>query len=899
MATADPRIFDSTTFDASLRSADHSSPVQSLALFRATLRDGRAVLRAQYQAGVTVDALLKRHSGLVDELLTRAWTLHQHLLDPQINIALAAVGGYGRGELYPHSDVDLLLLLERESHDAVRIFAAAFLQFLWDIGLEVGHSTRSLKDCVAESKKDITVATNLMEARLLLGSPTLFATMQTKTGPAKLWPSRKFFVAKFAEQRARHARFDDTAYKLEPNIKEGPGGLRDIQMIVWVTQRHFGFTHLHDLVELDFLTEKEYRVLERGRRLLAQLRCGLHYLAERREDRLLFDYQRALAAHMGFRDKSGIRAVEMFMKRYYRSVKELALLNEILLQHFQEVILQNGKAKVRPLSRRFQARGDFLEVTRRNVFERAPFALLELFLVMQQHPELKGVRAATIRLVRENLHRIDTKFRNDLACRSLFMEMLRQPRGITHEFRRMNAYGILGAYLPVFGRVVGQMQHDLFHVYTVDEHTLFVVRNLRRFTVPEFRHEFPFASELIQRVIKPERLYLAALFHDIAKGRGGDHAELGEHDVITFCRRHALSDYDTRFIAWLVRQHLLMSHVAQREDIDDPEVVLRFAKRVGDTERLDHLYLLTVADMRATSPSVWNMWKDRLLTQLHTATTRALARGLAAPMDVEARIADLRAQALPLLAKNGVAQERAEQHWSRLEPEYFLRHDANAIAWHTEQITGTAASELPLVATRYRPEAGGTEILVYTPDRDDLFAVLTGGFDRLNLTIMGARIHTTRFGFALDTFVVLDHDMQPVNNARALKQLAQAMREQLLAPQPGRDFLKSVMPRALKHFPIATRVSFSDSHNRTQTIMEVTAQDRPGLLHQVALALQHCEVQLVTAKIATYGERAEDIFFLTGRDSRALTDTAQVDCLKREILARLGDNSSPSQQLEF
>lgn len=899
MATADSKIFDSTTFDAALHSGDHSSPVQSLALFRATLRDGRTVLRAQYQAGVNVDVLLKRHSGLVDELLTRAWALHQHLLDPQINIALAAVGGYGRGELYPHSDVDLLLLLERESHDAVRIFAAAFLQFLWDIGLEVGHSTRSLKDCVAESKKDITVATNLMEARLLLGSPTLFATMQTKTGPAKLWPSRKFFVAKFAEQRARHARFDDTAYKLEPNIKEGPGGLRDIQMIAWVTQRHFGFTHLHDLVELDFLTEKEYRALERGRRLLAQLRCGLHYLAERREDRLLFDYQRALAAHMGFRDKSGIRAVELFMKRYYRSVKELALLNEILLQHFQEVILQDGKAKVRPLNRRFQARGDFLEVTRRNVFERAPFALLEMFLVLQQHPELKGVRAATIRLVRENLYRIDTKFRNDLACRSLFMEMLRQPRGITHEMRRMNAYGILGAYLPVFGRVVGQMQHDLFHVYTVDEHTLFVIRNLRRFTVPEYRHEFPFASELIQQVIKPERLYLAALFHDIAKGRGGDHAELGEHDVIAFCRRHALSDYDTRFIAWLVRQHLLMSNVAQREDIDDPDVVLRFAQQVGDTERLDHLYLLTVADMRATSPSVWNMWKDRLLTHLHTATTRALSRGLAVPMDVEARIADLRAQALPLLVKNGIAKQRAEQHWSRLEPEYFLRHDANAIAWHTELIVGTADSELPLVATRYRPEAGGTEFMVYTPDRDDLFAVLTGGFDRLNLSIMGARIHTTRFGFALDTFVVLDHVMQPVSNARALKQLAQAMCEQLLVPQPGRDFLKSVMPRALKHFPIATRVGLSDSRNRTQTIMEVTAQDRPGLLHQVALALQHCGAQLVTAKIATYGERAEDIFFLTGRDSRALTDTAQVDCLKREILARLGDNSSPSQQLEF
>jgi [protein-PII] uridylyltransferase len=890
MAPSDPGIFDATAFDAALRGSSNVSPTQSLALFRTTLRDGRAALRVLYQAGTNVDTVLHRHAGLVDALLARVWALHQPLLDPKINIALVAVGGYGRGELYPHSDVDLLLLLERDTRDRVRPFAEAFLQFLWDMGLEVGHSTRSLKDCVTEARKDITVATNLMEARLLLGEPALFASMQSKTGPEKLWPSPKFFAAKFAEQRARHARFDDTAYNLEPNIKEGPGGLRDIQMIAWVTQRQFGSAQLRDLVAHEFLTEKEYRSLERGRRLLAQLRCGLHYLAERREDRLLFDHQRTLAADMGFRDKSGIRAVELFMKRYYRSVKELALLNEILLQHFHEVILQRGKTKIRPLNRRFQAHGDFLEVTRRNIFERAPFALLEMFLVLQQHPELKGVRAATIRLLRENLPRINTQFRNDIACRSLFMEILRQPHGITHELRRMNAYGVLGAYLPAFGRIVGQMQHDLFHVYTVDAHTLFVVRNLRRFTVPVFRHEFPFASELTQHVVKPERLMLAGLFHDIAKGRGGDHSELGEHEVIAFCRRHGLSDYDTRFIAWLVRRHLLMSHVAQREDINDPEVVLRFAQQVGDAERLDHLYLLTVADMRATSPNVWNVWKDRLLTQLHAATMRALRHGLAVPIDVEARIAGLQTEALQYLAKLSVAPERATQHWSRLDTEYFLRHEAHAVAWHTVEITGTAASELPLVATRYQPDTGGTEFLVYTPDRDDLFAVVTGGFDRLNLTIMDARIHTTRFGFALDTFVVLDHAMQPVSDARALKHLAQAMREQLLTPQPGRDFLGSAMPRTLKHFPIATRVNFSPSHNGAQTIVEVRAQDRPGLLHQVAMALQHCQTRLVTAKVATYGERAEDVFFVTGRDGLALPDALQ-RCLQTEIERRLGPAS--------
>lgn len=885
----DAPIFDAAGFDAKLGSLPDHNPATALALFRSTLRDGRAALHGAFLSGANVDTHLHRHAALIDALLTRAWALHQPLLDKRIDIALVAVGGYGRGELYPHSDVDLLLLLKREEHQRARPFAEAFLQFLWDLGLEVGHSLRSLKDCVSEAKKDITIATNLMEARLLRGDPELFAAMQAKTGPAKLWPPTKFFAAKFAEQQARHARYDDTAYNLEPNIKEGPGGLRDIQMIAWVTQRQFGSARLRDLVALDFLTEKEFRALERGRRRLAQLRCALHYLAERREDRLLFDHQRALAVQAGARDKQGIRAVELFMKRYYRVVKELALLNEILLQHFQEALLNPTKTKIKTLNKRFQARGTFLEITRRNVFERAPFALLEMFLVLQQHPELEGVRAATIRSLRANLHRIDNKFRNDLACRSLFMEILRQPRGITHELRRMNAYGVLGAYLPVFGRIVGQMQHDLFHVYTVDEHTLFLVRNLRRFTVPEYRHEFPFASELMQHLVKPERLFLAGLFHDIAKGRGGDHATLGEQEAIAFCRQHGLSDYDTGLIAWLVRQHLLMSSTAQREDIHDPEVVLRFARVVGDSERLDHLYLLTVADMRATSPTIWNVWKDRLLTQLHSATLRTLRRGFAAPLDTQERLASLKADALPILEKGKHTRAQVEQHWEQMDIEYFLRHDAEAIAWHTGQIVRSQVSELPLVATRYHPEAGGTEFLVYTPDRDDLFAVLTGGFDRLNLTIMDARIYTTRFGFALDTFVVLDHAMQPVSDTRALAQLAQKMRDQLLTPQPGRDFLKIALPRTLKHFPIATRVAFSPSANGQQTILEVTAQDRPGLLYQVALALQHCQARLVTAKVATYGERAEDFFFITGRDGKPIAEGTQQDCLRREILARLGD----------
>jgi len=874
--------FDAGAFDRSLAEA-----VDPLPLFRAALRQGRETLRQRFLHDDDAMRLVEAHAALVDALLVRVWTWHLEKFKPAAPPTLVAVGGYGRGELHPHSDIDLMLLTERTGQEALRAFAENLLRFLWDMGLEVGHSVRSLRDCVREAKKDITVATNLMEARLLYGDRALFARLQERTGPEKLWPSRKFFAAKWQEQIARHRHFDDTAYNLEPNVKDGPGGLRDIQMVAWVTRRHFGTDSLHDLVKRGFLHEGEYRALVRGRNFLWKVRAGLHYLAGRREDRLLFDHQRALAVQFGFRDRRGILAVEQFMKQYYRTIKELQLLNEILLQHFQETFVSTPRAKPEALNRRFQSRHGFLEVTHTKVFERFPFALLELFLVMQQRPALKGVRADTIRLVRANLHRINAKFRRDLACRSLFMEILRQPHGVTHELRRMNAYGVLGAYLPAFGRIVGQMQHDLFHVYTVDQHTLFVLRNVRRFAVPEFRHEFPLASELMQRLVKPERLYLGALFHDIAKGRGGDHSALGEIEAGEFCRRHLLSEYDTRFVQWLVRHHLLMSQTAQRQDISDPDVVWRFAQQVGDLEHLNNLYLLTVADMRGTSPAVWNAWKGRLLSQLHSATVRLLRRGMAEPIDLEAHVADLKHDARAHLADGGPPAARIEAFWADLDADYFLRHDADSLAWHARTLAGAAVAELPVVATRWSPELGGSEFLVYAPDRDDLFTVITGGFDRLNLSIVDARIHTLRNGFALDTFMVLDQAGQPVSDPRALEHLRQALRAQLIDPRPGRDLRNLPLSRALKQFPIETRVQFAPAAKGPVTIMEVVAQDRPGLLYQVALALAHCRVRLVTAKIATYGERAEDVFFLLTRGDSPRMEAEQMKCLEAEIVRRL------------
>ncbi len=882
MASAKDSVFNSREFDQSVARGENPLP-----LFRAALQTGRKNLKKRFLDNSGATLLVTAHAKLIDQLIIRAWKRHLPLLPFGIRIALVAVGGYGRGELHPASDIDLMVLLDRDKPSKAQAFIETLIRFFWDMGLEVGHSVRTLKDCVREAKGDITVATNLMESRLLDGDEGLFDKMRATTHASKIWPSRKFFNAKHQEQILRHHHFHDTAYNLEPNIKDGPGGLRDIHMIQWVTQRHFDTISLHDLVGLGFLSEEEYRTLVRGRNFLWHVRAGLHYLADRREDRLLFDHQRELAAHFGYVNRPGLLAVEQFMKRYYRTIKDLSLLNDILLQHFQEVLLARGRLKIRPINRRFQSHLGFLEIAHPRVFERSPYALLELFLIMQLHPDLKGVRANTIRLVRRNLHRIDNKFRNDLACRSLFMEIMRQPRGITHELRRMNAYGVLGAYLPAFGRIVGQMQHDLFHVYTVDAHSLMVVRNLRRFTVPEFRSEFPFASELIQKLVKPERLYLGGLFHDIAKGRGGDHSQLGEKEAEAFCRLHNLSEYDTRFICWLVRHHLSMSTTAQREDISDPDVIMRFAQKIGDQEHLDNLYLLTVADMRGTSPAVWNAWKGRLLSQLYSATSRLLLRGIARPIDVEAHIADLRKSTLEILRPAGIAEKTVTRFWKDLDEEYFLPYDVDSLAWHAQVIAKAPATDLPIVATRYTPDLGGSEFLIYTPDRDDLFAIMTAGFDRLNLSIMDARIHTLRNGFALDTFVVLDHTGEPISDDRMLAQLQEAMRDQLLHPQPGREMQVTVLQRQLKHFPIETRVNFSTSPKGQLTIMEVTAQDRLGLLYQVALALKHCRVNLVAAKVATYGERAEDIFFINSRERQPLTDKTQLACLEAEIIRRL------------
>jgi [protein-PII] uridylyltransferase len=882
-AQLDEELFNLKEFETALA----TQPKQNISHFRAALNHAYSEMSERFWAGRSATELVYMQARLIDEILRHAW--RQHFSDSDKNIALVAVGGYGRGELHPHSDIDLLILL-RKNPKPYKDAIVAFTTFLWDIGLEVGHSVRTLKECVNEAKHDITIATNMQEARLLCGPEDLFEEQKKLTGPKKIWPSKKFFEEKVKEQHQRHLKFHDTAYNLEPNIKDGPGGLRDIQVIGWVAKRHFAAETLHDLVTHSFLTEKEYQVLHEGQAFLWQIRYGLHLLAKRREDRLLFDHQRTLATKLGFQDDGKSRGVEKFMKQYYRTIMELNRLNEMLLQLFSEEILdKHVSRKPTRLNKRFQIRKGYLEAVSETTFRLYPFALLEVFLLMTQHPELKGVRANTIRLIREHRYLIDAGFRNDVRCSSLFMEILRQPRGITHELRRMNRYGILAVYIPLFGNIVGQMQHDLFHVYTVDEHILMVIRNLRRFTLIEHRQEFPLCSDLMRELPKQELLILAALFHDIAKGRGGDHSELGASDAATFCRQHGLSEYDTRLVSWLVSQHLIMSTTAQRKDISDPQVVHDFACLVGDLNRLNYLYLLTVADIRGTSPTVWNSWKDSLLRELYFATRSALRRGLDAPVHASENIAENKMNARMKLAKDAIADTLLDALWQRFEDEYFLRYSADEIAWHAEGILKTSEADLPLIMIRHASVRGGTEIFIYTREHDRMFAHVTGTLEQLGLTIADARILASKDGYALDTYVALDESGKPVTDQFRINDLMKRLQTRLREPEMELPKPMQQVARQTKAFTVQTEVQFWIDKNNQRTAMQVTARDRPGLLSRIARALLDCNVLLQNAKVATFGERAEDIFFITDKDGAPISDEAIHTCLRETIIKYLTD----------
>ncbi|MBK1719815.1 [protein-PII] uridylyltransferase [Thiocystis violacea] len=867
------------------------TPLAAIPAFKARLGSGKEHLYHQYDLGIPITLLVQERSQLIDEVLREVWTLH---LGDTPDAALAAVGGYGRQELQPASDIDILILIDPKADSELAEPLGRLVTFLWDIGLEVGHSVRTVEDCIREARSDVTVMTNLMEARRLCGSESLFRQMREATGPDRIWDSESFFAAKTQEQRRRWQKYGDSAYNLEPNIKENPGGLRDIQMIGWVAKRHFDAETLHELVDHDFLTESEHQALVGGQTLLWRIRFSLHRLAGRREDRLLFDYQRTLAQQFGFHDGENNLAVEQFMQQYYRTVQELNRLNEMLLQLFREAILLHDEiGPPVPINKRFQSRSGYLEVTSPSVFRRYPIALLEVFHILQTRPELEGVRASTIRLIRENRHRIDNAFRADLRARSLFMEILREPSGLTHAIRRMCRYGVLAAYIPAFANIVGRMQYDLLHVYTVDEHTLMLLRNLRRFTIPKHDEEFPLCSAVGRRIPKLELLYLAGLFHDIAKGRGGDHSILGARDAWGFCQRHGLSEFDSRLVAWLVEQHLVMSMTAQRKDISDPEVIQEFAALIGDPTRLDYLYLLTVADARATNPQRWNSWLDALLRELYHGTRRALLRGLDNPQAQSELIDQKRAESLRMVARYGADPGDCDTLWRKFSLDFFLHNSPDEIAWQTRRILDTDPTQYPLVVIRPVTARGGTEIFIYSRDRANLFARTTATLDQMGLNIMDARVMTTDDGMAVNSYQVLDQDGTPVDDPERMEEVRATLVARITEPAHASIKVARSVPRRHRHFPIETRVCFSPDEPNHRTIMRLTTLDRPGLLAEVGAVFQSCGIRLQNAKIATVGAEVDDVFFITTEDETPITCERALACLRREIHDRLeGQNPS-------
>ncbi len=857
-------------------------------VFKEVLDSGTELLRERFAADEDIEELVRDRARLVDIALGAAWVRHTDKFAG--DLALIAVGGYGRGELHPSSDIDIMVLLPKSDSADWQPDIERFLTLLWDIGLEVGHSVRSIDDCQRESLADISVATTLFEARLLAGPEVLFAGMRRALAPDRLWSSADFFAAKVKEQIERHHRYFDTAYNLEPNVKSSPGGLRDLQTIGWVAKRHFGTDTLDELVAHGFLTGEELRKLKAGQAFLWKVRFGLHVLTGRREDRLLFDHQIKLAKLFGYEDASFTLAVEQLMQKYYRTVMDVSLLNEMLLQLFREAILTQKAAPV-PINSRFQIRNDCLEVTHAEVFARYPSALLELFVLLQQNPELRGVRAETIRLIGAHAALIDEEFRQNPRHHRLFMEILCAPVGVTHELRRMNLYGVLGRYIPAFGRVVGRMQYDLFHAYTVDAHTLFVVSNLRRLAMPRFNEEFPALSQIMQALPRQELAYLAALFHDIAKGRGGDHSELGAVDAESFCLEQGLGRYEARLVAWLVKYHLILSITAQKKDISDQEVIREFATRVGDQTHLDYLYVLTVADVRGTNPKLWNAWKARLFEEFYQRTKQALRRGLETPVDKDELIRETQEHARAKLS--GVPAEQIERVWTQWTEAYFLRYTPEEIAWHTLLLADRhPLDDTPLVAIRQLQDRAGTAVLTYAPRRLHSFARTTALLDQMGLNIVDARVILSANGFSLETYVVLEDSGTVIADPVRISEIERGMWRNLQQPQDSPVTVTRRAPRQVRMFSTPTQVNFSLDVRNNRTILELIAADRPGLLSEVGKVLKTERVAIDGAKIMTVGERAEDVFYITDAHGKPLQEEFSRR-LKDSLVKALDERSGP------
>lgn len=841
------------------------------ALLKNEFRAAKAQLLERFAHAGKVSTLMRSLARLVDGTLVSAW----HVCGMPPTLTLLAVGGYGRGELAPHSDIDILVLLDEAPDDGLQPRIERFISLAWDLGLELGSSVRTVRQCIDETHRDVTVQTSLLEARRIVGNLTLqqafLARFQETLDP------RAFFIAKMLEMRQRHAKFQDSPYSLEPNCKESPGGLRDLQLILWITRAAGLGDSWQELEARGLITIRESRELRRNEQFLKTLRARLHAIAERRQDILVFELQTALAETFGYRSTQEKRASERLMRRYYWAAKAVTQLATILIQNIEAQLFPRASGVTRQLSKHFVEKQGMLEIVDDNVFQRAPNAILEAFLLYAQVRGIKGLSARTLRALYNARQIMDRNWRRDLKNRQLFMEILKQPEGVTHALRLMNQTSVLGLYLPNFRRIVGQMQHDLYHVYTVDQHILMVLRNIRRFAIAEPVHEYPFCSQLFANFERPWVLYVAALFHDIAKGRGGDHSKRGMADARRFCHEHGVDAQDTALVVWLVEHHLTMSQVAQKQDTSDSDVIHRFARLVRDERRLTALYLLTVADIRGTSPKVWNAWKGKLLEDLYRITLNAL--GGARP-DQHAELRARKQEALAQLRLHTVPEGAHQALWDQLDVGYFLRHDAADIAWQTRVLYRHVRYDMPVVRARPSPIGDGLQVLVYLKDRPDLFAGICAYFEHSGLSVLDARVSTTRHGYALDNFLVVSTD-----KSVHYRDIASLVEQQLAAKLTSADLLpepsKGRLSRLSRAFPITPHVDLRADERGQYYLMSISANDRLGLLYGIARVLAEHRVGVRAARINTLGERVEDVFLL---DGHRLADHRKQIQLETELL---------------
>jgi [protein-PII] uridylyltransferase len=871
--------------------------IDQIDAWRARIKAQYAFIKSDFALNASPKRLFNAHSSFADVLLADIW----HTLNVNQNNTLIAVGGYGRGELYPYSDIDLLILTHENitsdstSSENKQSDVEAFIGVLWDIGLNVGHSVRNLAECMTEAHNDITVQTNLIESRLLVGKQSHYQAFAVSV--ANAIDLGTFFKAKIQEQDNRYTKYNDSAYSLEPNIKESPGGLRDLHTVLWLTRAlQLSETQQSNVPTLpnpresfllvlqhhNLISLHEKRQILRHQQNLQRLRIRLHFLSNRREDRLLFDYQNALANDLGYVNTSRKRASEQLMQSYYRSVKFISLMNEILVKSLQTYALDN-KPIVISINNDFEAHNHYLEVKNASVLAENPSTILEAFLIWQTNTQLKGMGPTLLRNMQRVKKLVNRDFRQNPFNRKLFIAILSQPNGVNHILRAMNRYGILGCYIPAFGKIIGQMQHDLFHVYTVDDHILNVLANLRRFAKPDLKHEFPLCTQLFAKFDAPHILYLAALFHDIAKGRGGDHSMLGTLDARRFCQAHYLPKADIELVAWLVEAHLKMSSTAQKLDLADPEVITQFAHFVKNERRLTALYLLTVADIRGTSPTVWNAWKARLLESLFYATTNAL-KDTKTYSDV--MIHERKVTASAKLAHYDLHLSAYQHLWQQLGEQYFSRYESNEIAWHSRLLTPHLHTLHTIVRARLSPHGEGIQIMIYTKDRSDLFARICNFFDRMAYTIVEAKIFTTHHGYALDSFIVLDTSGSAVSYQGLLKFIEVELTHKIETSNPLEAPLKGRISRQVKHMPIQTNIAITKNSESYQHQLNVIASDKPGLLATLAHILLNNGIVLHNAKINTLGNRAEDTFLISGANNHVLSDDMIAD-LKKSLTSEI------------